>query len=137
MKKTLLIFLALFSMSCASESYYKNGKLVELQSIDSSKYVNDSSTKHSKSNVSIKYYKTMEGKKVGVTNQLLVKCKALVNCPTFLDTFNLSNYSKLSDTIFLVTINNRNNIFSLSKALFESTMVDFAHPNFVKERRKR
>ncbi len=140
MKIILLIFLGIFSISSishANESYYKNGKLVELKNIYSFIGVNDSPIKHSKSKSSIKYYKTITGKKVGVTNQLLVKCKELVNCPMLLDTFNLLNYSKLSDTIFIVTIKKGGNVFSVSRTLFESTEVEFAHPNFVKERRKR
>jgi len=128
MKIILLIFLGIFSISYASESYYENGKLVELQNTYSSRSFNDSS---------IKYYKTAAGKKVGITDQLLVQCKKSVNCPNLLDTFNLSNYSKLSDDIFIVKIENRDNIFSVSRALFESGMVEFAHPNFIKARKKR
>ena len=128
MKIILLMLLSIFSLSYANESYYENGKLVELQNIYSSSDANDSS---------IKYYKTVTGKKVGVTDQLLVQCIESVNCPELLDTFNLSNYSKLSNTIFIVKIKNGDNIFSVSKALFESKEVEFAHPNFIKEKRKR
>ena len=128
MKIILLILIGILSMSYANESYYRNGKLVELQNIYSSKNVNNSS---------ITYYKTLSGKKIGVTNQLLLQCKESVDCIKLLDTFNLSNYSKLSDTIFIVTITNSNNIFSVSKALFESKKVVFAHPNFIKKKKKR
>ena len=128
MKIILLILIGIVSMSYANESYYKNGELVELQNIYSSKNVNNSS---------ITYYKTLSGKKIGVTNQLLLQCKESVDCIKLLDTFNLSNYSKLSDTIFIVTITNSNNIFSVSKALFESKKVVFAHPNFIKKKKKR
>ena len=128
MKIILFIFLGMFSISYANESYYQNGKLVELQSTYLSKFFNDSS---------INYYKTAAGKKVGITNQLLVQCKKSVNCPKLLDTFDLLNYSKLSDKIFLVKIENAEDIFSVSRAIFESDKVEFAHPNFIKERRKR
>ena len=128
MKLALLIFLGIFSISSANESYYKNGQLVELQNTYSSKSYKSSS---------INYYKTTAGKKIGVTDQLLVQCKASVDCPKLLDTFNLLNYSKLSDKIFIVKITNGDNVFSVSRALFESQKVEFAHPNFIKERRKR
>ena len=128
MKIILLIFLGIFSIPFANESYYKNGKLVELQ---------NTHTSRSFRNSSINYYKTLTGKKVGVTDQLLVQCKKSVNCPRLLDTFNLSNYSKLSDKIFIVKIENGDNVFSLSRALFETQKIEFAHPNFIKERRKR
>jgi len=126
--KILLMFLGIFSISYTNESYYKNGKLVVLQNIHSIRSFNDSS---------IKYYKTVSGNKVGITNQLLVQCKESVNCPKLLDTFNLLSYSKLSDKIFIVKIENRDDIFFISRALFESNKVAFAHPNFIKKRRKR
>ena len=128
MKLALLILLGVFFISYANESYYKNGKLIELQNTYSSR---------SYKNSSINYYKTVTGKKVGVTNQLLVQCKASVHCPNLLNTFNLLNYSKLSDKIFVVKITNGDNVFSVSRALYESQKVEFAHPNFIKERKKR
>ena len=128
MKLVLLILIGIFSISSANESYYKNGKLVELQNTYSSRSVKSSS---------INYYKTVAGKKVGVTNQLLVQCKLSVNCPKLLDSFNLLNYSKLSDKIFVVKVLNGESVFSVSRALFESQKVVFAHPDFIKERRKR
>ena len=128
MKIILLILLGLYSISYANESYYKNGKLVELQNTHVSRSSNYSS---------LNYYKTASGKRVGVTDQLLVQCKASVDCPKLLATFDLSNYSKLSDTIFVVKVENGDNIFSVSRALFESNKVVFSHPDFTKERRKR
>ena len=128
MKIKLLIFLGIFSISYANESYYKNGKLVELQNTHVARSSNHSSTN---------YYKTTAGNKVGVTDQILVQCKKSVSCPKLLATFNLSNYSKLSDEIFVVKIENGDNIFSVSRALFETEKVVFAHPDFIKQRRKR
>jgi len=128
MKIILLILLGIFSISYANESYYKNGKLVELKSSYSSRSFDSSS---------IKYYKTLGGNKVGVKNQLLVQCREGINCLKLLNTFNLSNYSKISDKIFVVNITNSNNVFSVSRALFESKDVVFAHPNFIKAKRKR
>lgn len=132
-----MILLSILSISYANESYYKNGELIELKNIYSSKDINDTSTNYKKTDSSIRYYKTPIGNKVGVTNQLLVQCKESINCPKLLNTFNLSNYSKLSDTIFVATIENEDDIFSISRALFESKKVEFAHPNFIKKRRKR
>ena len=140
MKIILLILIGIVSMSYANESYYKNGKLVELQNIYSSSDFNNSSIKHYKqdsNSSSIKYYKTLTGNKVGITDQVLVQCSESVNCPELLDNFNLSNYSKLSDKIFVVKIENGDNVFSISRLLFESTKVEFAHPNFIKERKRR
>ena len=126
--KILLIFLGLYSILYANESYYENGKLVEVQNTHISRSSNHSS---------INYYKTAAGKKIGVTDQLLIQCKKSIDCPKLLATFNLSNYSRLSDKIFVVKVENGDNIFSVSRAIFETNKVEFAHPDFTKERRKR
>ncbi len=122
------IFLGLLSISYANDSYYSNGQLVELQNIHSSR---------SASGSYIDYYKTANGQKVGITDDILVQCKEEVNCTQLLNQFNLTNYTKLTDKIFIIKIQDYDNIFSVSRALFESQKVKFAHPNFIKERKQR
>lgn len=122
------IILGLFSMSYANASYYENGKLVELENIHSSRSVNGSY---------IEYYKNANGQKVGITDDILVQCNEGVDCPSVLNQFNLTDYKKLTDKIFVVKIQDYDNIFSVSRALFESKKVKFAHPNFIKERQRR
>jgi len=127
-KVMILILLGILSAFYANESYYKNGKLVELQNIDISRSVNHSN---------VDYYKTANGKNVGVTDKLLVQCKEGVSCSKLLDDFNLINYSKLTDKIFIVKIEDNDNIFAISRKLYEGGNVEFAHPNFIKERKRR
>ncbi len=127
-KQMVLLFIGLLSAVYANESYYKSGKLVELQNIHTSKSVNGSY---------INYYKNTQGKKIGITDDILVQCRDGVSCPNLLNDFNLVNYSKLTDKIFIIKIEDYDNIFSISRKLFESGDVEFAHPNFIKERRKR
>ena len=129
MKKLLgLLLIGLFSSVFANESYYKNGKLVELENIHETR---------SYSGSYIDYYKTMHGQKIGITDDILVQCKEGINCSDLLTKYNLSNFSKLTDKIMIVKIEDYDNIFSISRELYESGNVDFAHPNFIKERRKR
>ncbi len=129
MKKIiLLILVGVLSASYANESYYKNGKLVQLENINISR-----STKNS----NINFYKNKYGQKIGISNEILVQCKKGINCSKLLNNFNLTNYSKLTDTIFIVKIEDYHNIFSISRRLFQSANVEFAHPNFVKERKRR
>ena len=126
--KILLIFIGIFSILNANQSYYKNGKLVELQNTYSLRNITTSS---------IHYYKNTAGNKIGVKNQILVQCKKSINCAELFHTFNLSSYSKLSDKIFIVKVENINDVFSISRALFESKKVEFAHPDFIKARKNR
>ncbi|MCF6330591.1 MAG: hypothetical protein L3I99_03475 [Sulfurimonas sp.] len=123
-----LIFIGLLSALYANESYYKGGKLVELQNMHISKSVNGSY---------VDYFKNKQGHKIGVTDDILVQCKDGVSCSKLLNKFNLINYSKLTDKIFIIKIKDYDNIFSISRKLFESGDVEFAHPNFIQEKRKR
>ena len=116
MKKIVMILLiGLFSISYANETYYKNGKLVEFKQ------------KHStRSNAK---------QNVGFTNEILLQCKDEVDCLKLLSEFNLTNYSKITDKIFVLKV--EDNPFSISRKLFKSKKVEFAHPNFTKERERR
>ncbi len=129
MKKiTMLMLAGIVSVSYANESYYKSGKLVELENINISRSVKNSD---------INFYKNIYGQKIGISNEILVQCKEGINCAKLLNSFNLRNYSKLTDKIFIVKIEDYDSIFSMSRKLFESTHVEFAHPNFIKERKRR
>ncbi len=127
MKKAML-FLSFALLLSASESYYDRGELVELKKVLTSRSATDTG---------VEYFSTQSGQKIGITDEILVKCKANVDCKDLLKQFNQLNVSKLTDTIFIVKIENFDTIFSLSRALYESGKVEFAHPNFIKERKLR
>lgn len=127
MKKSILFLLFAFLLH-ADNSYYEKGDLVQLQKMNTPRDANSSATH---------YYMDTNGHKMGVTDELLVQCKVGINCTNLLAQFKLTNISKLSDTIFVVKINALDDIFSVSRKLFESGAVTFAHPNFIKERKLR
>jgi hypothetical protein len=126
--KKILLFLSLALFLNASDSYYDRGKLVELKKVLTSRDSN---------NKGIEYFLTKNGKKVGITDEILVQCKVGVDCKDLLNQFDQFNVSKLTDTIFTVKVENYDSIFSLSRALFDSGKVEFAHPNFIKEKKLR
>ncbi len=127
MKK--LLVLSLFALLLnADSSYYEKGELVELQKINESRNLDDKA---------FDYFTNRNGKKVGLSDELLVQCKESIDCKVLLSKFNLSEISQITDTIFVIKIKNQDNIFLLSRELFESGDVEFAHPNFLKERRLR
>ena len=125
--KLLLLVFVLSSLSWANESYYKNGELVELKLSSHSRSLKDSS---------INYYQTKSGKKIGVKNEILLKCKGNVDCSSFLKSYDLTNYSKLTKDIFIVKVFN-SDVFSVSRSLYETGKVEFVHPNFINKKRKR
>jgi len=126
----LLLLAAFTSLVNADNSYYVKGELVELQKMatERSIAVNENS---------LEYFTTKSGKKLAITDEILTKCKVGIDCMELFSKFNLKNISQISDTIFVIKIEDYNNIFSLSRELYESGDVEFAHPNFIKERRLR
>ena len=127
MKKFLILSLFALLLN-ADSSYYEKGKLVELQKMN---------TLRSADGGSVEYFQTTKGQKIGIKDEILVQCKTGVDCKLLLNQFNLNDISKVTDTIFVVKIKDYDNIFLISRELFESAKVNFAHPNFVKERRLR
>ena len=126
--KKAIAFLLFTLLLNADGSYYERGKLVKLQKMHETRVNNRSG---------IEYYKTRNGQKIGITDEILVQCKSGVDCSSFLAKLNLTNVSNLTEKIFVIKVTDYDRIFSLSRALFESGSVEFAHPNFVKERKLR
>ena len=127
MKKIIIFLIYILSLS-AGESYYERGKLINLQELHTFR-----------DNVSseIKFFKTPSGQKLGITDEILVKCKDGIDCRSLLNRFFLRDITNVTDTIYSVKIIDYDTIFSLSRELFESGDVEFAHPNFIKQKRKR
>ncbi|MCH9741354.1 MAG: hypothetical protein K0U38_11040 [Epsilonproteobacteria bacterium] len=128
MRKTILLpILALTVVGCAGDFYYENDKKVEVTKV--------AEKRDNKSNVT--YYKTSNGHKVGVTNEILVQCKADVDCTKVLSKYETLSVSNLSDTILLVTVATEKNVFEVSQTLYNDADIEVAHPNFIKEKVRR
>jgi hypothetical protein len=127
-KTIILMLLAIVSLSSANEIYYKDGKLVTLQNLHLSRSVNNSY---------VNFYKNEHGQKIGITDEILIQCKEGVSCLKLFNKMSITNYSKLTDKIFIVKVEDYDNIFSLSRELYESGEVEFAHPNFIQEKKRR
>jgi len=136
MKKKMVLILIGFSLyASASEYYYERGKKIELTEL---------SQKKANSNNHVKYYLTKTGNKIGVTNELIVQCKADIDCIEVLKEYAfeqvselskislVKEVSKLSETLFLVKIKKDENIFKVSKTLYNNKAIILAHPNFIK-----
>lgn len=128
MVRLFALFFGLATILLADASYYENGKLVEL---------NKAKTLRSASANALDVYETEHGKRVGITDEILVKCKEDVDCKSLLEQFGLYDATSLTKQIMIVKVQDYDQIFDLSRRLFESGKVDFAHPNFTKERKLR
>ncbi|MCH9814602.1 MAG: hypothetical protein K0U47_11755 [Epsilonproteobacteria bacterium] len=129
MKRSL--FLALFGFvltACASDFYYDRGEKVEVTKTSQTRAVNDQN---------VSYYITEKGHKVGVTNDVIVKCESAKSCVETLHKKGFKQVSQLSSTLFLVRLERGEDVFKVAQKLHEDSEIKFAQPNFLKEKIKR
>jgi len=125
--KKIFSFILLSGMLYATSSYYQNGKLVELLPAQNSRLFDNN----------IQYYQTRLGTRVGIKDDILVECNKDIDCMALLKQYNFNNISNVTSTIFLITINNSDDIFKVSRELYNNQNVKFAHPNFIKKQQQR
>ncbi len=128
--KISLLLPALFALSvtaCANDYYYEYGKKVGVVKLHESRTINDRN---------VHYYK-INGKKVGVTDEIIVQCNDGVDCPQVLEKYHFPKVSTLSEKLFLVKVQNADDVFKLSRRLHDDKDIKLAHPNFVKQRKRR
>jgi len=125
-----LLLLSLLSVACihANNFYYEYGQKVELTELSNPRTANNN----------IAYYQKSNGKQVGVKkNEILLKCNEGIACLSILDAYNFASVKALSRSIYLITLQETQNIFTYSQTLHNNAAIEFAHPNFVKERKRR
>jgi len=129
--KIIVSFLGLTLLGCASEFYYENGKKVHLTEMSTEG--NHKVT----SEEGVRYYETDTGHKVGVKQDILVECQEGVACEKVLSNYETLSIKALTDSIYLVTIAKDENVFVFSQKLYEDADIQIAHPNFMKEKKRR
>lgn len=125
-----IVVLSLLTMALlnANSFYYEYGQKVEVSKISNKRSLDNS----------VEYYQKANGTQVGIkTDEILVKCHDGVNCKSLLDSYNFASVEALTQTIFLVTLQSKQELFSYAQQLHKSDKIEFAHPNFVKERKRR
>lgn len=127
----MVSLLGLTLLGCANEFYYENGKKVTVTEI-----VSEVNQKMQAEN-SIRYYKTDKGDKVGVKQEVLVECKEGVECKQVLSKYETISINALTDSIYIVKVTKDENVFVFSQKLYENSDIKIAHPNFIKEKKRR
>ncbi len=125
--KIYLLIILLYSTISSDVYYYKNGKKVELFELKYEREIGDDT----------KYYQNSAGQKIGVKNEILVKCNEEIKCKKIFIKYNLDNIKTLSKSIFLITLKPTQNAFKLSRKLYLEKEITISHPNFLKKRHKR
>lgn len=128
MKVILTVFLV-FLMSnfsaYAQEFYYKNHQKVSLARVD---------RPIQRNNPAITYYKNKQGDILGVTNQIIIKIRDESQIGIYVQEFNLTVEKKLSKTLYLVKVPDKNMTLKTANALSLKEGIVYTHPDFVKTR---
>jgi len=125
-----IIFLtAIFSCFVwADVYYYEYDKKVTLNKLKEQRIMGD--------NV-VEYYQNIQGQKIGVTREIIAKCTKKEYCKDIFEKYSLKNVENLTPTIYLIKLDDGNDVFELSQKLYKEEDITIAHPNFVKERKYR
>ena len=129
MKKKLILTLIAISLNAyANDYFYEYGKKIKLIKLSQQR-----TTQEKKAD----YYQTEFGHRVGIKNEIIVQCKESTNCVKTLKKYDLLQITKLSNQLFLVTLDNSKNVLNISQQLHNDTNIQFAHPNFIRTKRRR
>ena len=123
----LLILLLSLTFLSANKFYYEDNKKVEI-------ITNETKLRSlNQSYDDVQEYTTTEGKTVKFRNEILVQCKPNSYCEDDFEDLNLINYKKLNSSIYLIILDNNQDIFLYCQKLYEKTDIKSAHPNYKRK----
>lgn len=126
--KYLLILISLNFSLLANSFYFEFDKKVEIVPKISTKTLN---------NDEIQEYTTTEGKTIKFKNEILVECNENSDCTDDFEELNIESFNKISHRFFLIKLNSNQDIFEYCQKLYNKEDIKSAHPNYLKERKKR
>ena len=126
--KYLLILISLNFSLLANSFYFEFDKKVEIVPKISTKTLN---------NDEIQEYTTTEGKTIKFKNEILVECNENSDCTDDFEELNIESFNKISHRFFLIKLNSNQYIFEYCQKLYNKEDIKSAHPNYLKERKKR
>ena len=133
--KLLYIFiLSSVSLFSLDNFYYSNSKKIYLVPIDNQTLQKKAISKDS---VEVNYYKTQNNTLLGVTNRLIVKFKSLKNNEDILERFNLVMVKNIYANVYLFKLDDNSKTLDVANELYKLERVEYAHPNFIREVKKR
>ena len=125
MKKIWFIFI-MGSLLEADNFYYEYGKKVDLKHLNTQRDLGG-----------IQYYEKSNGSKVGLKDEIILKCKDNISCKDSLLKYKFKSIKNLSNTLIIVQIEDKEDIFKIAQELYNEDNIEFATPNFIKERKAR
>jgi len=127
----LSMVVAVFTLSaCASDYFYEYGKKVELTPVEKV-------SSRSIENQNVRYYKTKDGREIGIKNEIIVKLKKGVDPKGFLLKYNIENSEHLGSTTYLLKLKRSQNVFTLSQEIYKDSDTIYAIPNRIQKYQRR
>lgn len=124
MRKAIMFFLVLVQYGCSSDFYYKDHKKIILKPV----------TEAESRSEEVRYYKTMEGIQVGITNKILVKLAKDISIEPYVKKYHLKHIRQLSASMYLVEVGSLDQTLDIANALDKEECIVYASPDFIKRR---
>jgi len=126
MKKLFILFIG--ALLYADEFYYEYGKKVYLEKAPTQ--IQRGHTHLEDATYATRYYVTKNGQKVGVNNEIIIKCKVSSCTDTIKNKYNVKSIEKIADKYYVVVLNNIDKVFSMSRDFYQESDIEISHPNF-------
>ena len=124
--KKIWFMMIIASIVQAQEFYYEFGKKVLLTPTANSRAVDG-----------IIYYIKADGKKIGVKDEIILKCKDNISCKDSLKKYKFKSIQNLSSSLILVKVQDAKDTLEIAQKLYNQDNIEFATPNLIKEIRAR
>ncbi len=125
-----LLFCIITSSNLSAEYYFSHQKRIGLTAIDTHK------SRELKSTDKL-FFKDTHNNIIAITNQIIVSYKKLSDKEKIEKNYQLTYIKNLDHNIFLYKVPNKKQTFEISNTLYKLESIKYAHPNFIKEKRKR
>ena len=126
MVKKIWFMVIVVSMTQAQEFYYEFGKKVLLTPRVNIRDVNG-----------VRYYTKADGRKIGVKDEIILKCKDNILCKDSLKKYEFKSIQNLSSSLILVKVQDAKDTLKIAQELYNQDNIEFATPNLIKEIRAR
>ncbi len=134
LKSLYILIICTMSLLGSDSFYYANSKKVYLTPVE---FQTTNSRAFLKDGQEISYYKTQNNNLIGITNKLIVKFNNLDSFDDISEKFSLELLKNIYGNVYLFKIKNNTKILSIANELYKLEEVDYAHPNFIREAKKR
>ncbi len=137
MKKILLLIFLLISSVFSQELFYYSGGHKQPLIAKFSRYEVKNFIPKNAKNIKAIYYRTQNNDLVGISNRIIVGLKDESLKETLLNRYHLKMIEELGNNIYVFQTPDRMKTLDISNEIYKIKGVDFSHPDFIKQKRKR